>query len=52
MNQWSKHTLDLVTGSNYLDQLQVIYPHEDSEREVDAETLSQEKIKAEKLWML
>ena len=33
-NNWSKKTLELVTAKNYLDQLQVVYPHEDGERNV------------------
>ena len=34
MNEWSTKTLKLVTDKNYLDQLQVIYSHEEGEREV------------------
>lgn len=40
MNQWSSHTLNLVTSQNYLDRLQKIYPHEEGERNVDETTLN------------
>jgi len=39
MNYWSQKTLDLVTAQNYLDKLQIIYPHEEGERQVDEEAL-------------
>lgn len=35
MNRWAKKTLSLVLKQNYLDRLQVIYPHEDAGRDVD-----------------
>lgn len=34
MNPWSRKTLDLVRTGNYLDRLQMVYPHEDGERDV------------------
>ena len=40
MNEWSKKTLELVTTKNYLDQLQIIYPHEEGERDISEETLN------------
>lgn len=39
MNAWSKSTLELVTKHDYLDQLQLIYSHEEGEREVDESVL-------------
>lgn len=39
MNYWSQKTLELVTAQNYLDKLQIIYPHEEGEREVSEEVL-------------
>ena len=40
MNPWARQTRQLVTTSNYLDQLQLIYTHEDGERNVDATLLA------------
>jgi hypothetical protein len=39
MNDWSKKTLALVTKKDYLDQLQMIYSHEEGERDVSDETI-------------
>lgn len=39
MNIWSRKTLRLVRTTNYLDRLQQVYPHEDSEREVEGRAL-------------
>jgi len=40
MNEWARRTLKLVRGENYLDRLQEVYPHEQGERYIDANTLS------------
>ena len=48
MNQWSSRTLSLVTSEDYLDRLQVIYPHEEGERDVDEAILNEIKQSFEK----
>jgi hypothetical protein len=39
MNEWSKRTLELVTKENYLDRLQLVYSHEEGERDVSEAVL-------------
>lgn len=39
MNDWARLTLDLVNNQDYLDRLQLVYPHEEGERDIDLDTL-------------
>src|SRR5258706_10289223 len=39
MHEWADRTLHLVTNENYIDRLQLIYPHEEGERDIDGDTL-------------
>src|SRR6218665_1332003 len=41
MNEWSKKTLELVSRENYLDQLQLVYSHEEGERNVSQKLLDE-----------
>lgn len=45
MNTWVEKTILLVKKRNYLDRLQLIYSHEEGERDVSTETIK--KIKAD-----
>lgn len=41
MNEWSKRTLEVVTRENYLDRLQLVYSHEEGERNVSQNVLDE-----------
>jgi hypothetical protein len=41
MNEWGKKTVSIANKSNYLDQLQSIYSHEEGERVISAETIQE-----------
>jgi hypothetical protein len=47
MNPWSLKTIELVTTQNYLDQLQLIYAHEEGERNVLTATLDSIRVSFE-----
>ena len=43
MNPWSQKTLAFVRNNDYLDKLQLVYPHEEKERDITTNTLEEIK---------